>query len=346
MAHELELNTDGTARMFYVGDETPWHGLGVRLDAPPTAAQAIRAAGLDWEVELRPVYARTFETLNPAYVWNNPTYTPIEGSHAVTRLSDNACIGVVGQRYTPVQNSQAFRFFDRLISDGSATYETAGSLKGGRVIWVLVKLHRSAQIAHDDRVESYLFLSTSHDGSTAVQVKFTDIRVVCNNTLNFASEGAGDKLSARHSANVDKALELIAELIDAQQSRFSASVDQYVRLAALDVDVEMLRRYVRVVLRDIDPEDADAVKSVDADADAKPARGENRIIDIFENDPTCTMRSIRGSWWAGLNALTRYVDYERGADNDKRFFSAMLGQGATVKQRALSSAVALSGCEK
>jgi phage/plasmid-like protein (TIGR03299 family) len=202
-----------------------------------------------------------------------------------------------------------------------------------------VKLQGSAEVAAGDRIDSYLFLSTAHDGSSSVSIKFTDVRIVCANTLTYASEGNGDKLSVKHTQGVHAALKLISGLVDARQARFEASIDQYVQLAALDIDAQQLSTFVRVVLRDVDAADRNAVQ---AQVEEKPARGEERITDIFHNDPACTLRSIKGSWWSALNAVTSYVDHERGNDAQQRLYSSFMGQGATLKERALKTALSLS----
>src|SRR5262249_10534005 len=148
MAHLVET-------MAYVG-RRPWHGLGVPLENPPTIAEGIRAAGLAWEVSLQPLVTAGGGRPVPAY--------------ATIRQSDGAILGGVGPQYQPLQNADAFQFFQPFLDAGQASLHTAGSLAGGKRVWVLVKLNRDPlTVAPGDEVEKYLLLSNSHDGTLAVR---------------------------------------------------------------------------------------------------------------------------------------------------------------------------------
>lgn len=177
--HELES-------MFYVGREKPWHMMGREVESAPTSADAIRLAGLDWTVDPKDVFLADG--------------TRIPGATCNVRSSDGKPLGIVGDRYTIVQNIDAFSFTDSLLGEG-VTYETAGSLKGGKIIWLLAKMPETYKILGDD-VESYLVFTNTHDGSGAVRVATTPIRVVCNNTLNLALKTAKRTWSARHTGSI------------------------------------------------------------------------------------------------------------------------------------------------
>lgn len=170
--------------LFYVR-EVPWHGLGTKLDQCPTSKDAIFAAGLDWKVESKPIYD-TFGEEIPKY-------------RANTRDKDNSVLGIVTDKYKIVQNEDAFEFTDALIGNG-VTYETAGSLKNGKTIWLLAKLD-GLQIAGDD-IDPYICFTNTHDGTGSVKVCMTPIRVVCNNTLNFALSKASRMWTAKHMGNI------------------------------------------------------------------------------------------------------------------------------------------------
>ena len=160
-------------------NEVPWHGLGVILDSPPTPADAIRIAGLDWEVKLKQLYAHP--DLNDAFVWPSPRQV---SAFATTRATDGKVLGIVGPNYTVVQNTEAFAFFQPFIDSGTCKIETAGSLRGGRRIWVLARIEEDpTEILKGDEIRRYTLMSNSHDGTLAVRVGFTGIRAVCENTL-------------------------------------------------------------------------------------------------------------------------------------------------------------------
>ena len=174
--------------MFYVR-EVPWHGLGVKLEECPTSKDAIIAAGLDWEVDGRPIYDG-FGVEIPNYKAN-------------TRSSDNKILGIVTNKYKIVQNADAFEFTDSLVSD-EVFYETAGSLKEGKTIWLLAKMPSSKIL--DDDIDPYICFTNTHDGTGSIKVCMTPVRVVCNNTLNFALANAKRSWSTRHMGNMAEKL--------------------------------------------------------------------------------------------------------------------------------------------
>ena len=180
--------------MMYVR-EVPWHGLGTMVAEAPTSKEALRLAGLDWKVEGRPVYDADGQEI-PGFVAN-------------TRDSDGQVLGVVSSKYRIVQNEEAFAFTDHLIG-GDVRYETAGSLRGGRQVWLLARMP-AAKVAGDE-VEPYLCFANSHDCSSSVKVCMTPIRVVCNNTLNLALNEARRTWSMVHTGDISR------KILEAQQT--------------------------------------------------------------------------------------------------------------------------------
>lgn len=177
-------------QMFYVR-EVPWHGQGVRVDEAVTSEDAIRLAGLDWEVVPQKVYTEKG--------------IEIPGATVNIRTSDNKPLGIVGDRYQIVQNTEAFAFTDELLGHG-VKYETAGSLKEGKIIWLLARMPENFTILGDE-IESYIVFTNTHDGSGAVKVAATNIRIVCNNTLNMALNSAKRTWSARHTGSIQGKLD-------------------------------------------------------------------------------------------------------------------------------------------
>lgn len=167
--------------------EKPWHGLGTIVSEAPTSADALRLAGLDWRVLQKPVFTEDGIAI--------PNYK------ANVRSSDNTVLGIVTDRYKIVQNVDALNFTDNLIG-GDVRYETAGSLRKGKTIWLLAKMPK-VDILGDD-VEPYLCFTNSHDGTGAIKVCLTPVRVVCNNTLNFALNTAKRSWSTKHMGNMDE----------------------------------------------------------------------------------------------------------------------------------------------
>lgn len=183
MAAEVET-------MFYTR-ETPWHGLGTKVMEAPTSKEALYLSGLDWKVEQEPVYTETGNL--------------ISGFKANVRDTDQKILGVVTDRYKVIQNEEAFAFTDELLGEG-IRYETAGSLQGGRKVWLLAHMPHEYIIA-GERISPYLVFSNTHDGSGSIRVAVTPVRVVCSNTLNLALDTAKRSWSAVHTGNIRSKLE-------------------------------------------------------------------------------------------------------------------------------------------
>lgn len=216
MAHEVET-------MFYTR-ETPWHGLGKRVDNAIGSEEALTEAGLDWRVMQK--HIRTIDN------------TPIPGFKANIRETDQKILGVVTDRYKIVQNHEAFAFTDELIGEG-VRYETAGSLQGGRKVWMLARLPQNYIIA-GDRICPYIVFSNSHDGSGSIKVAMTPIRVVCANTLNLALHDAKRIWATIHTGDIKSKLDeakktlLLAEFY---MDKLGAKIDKLNRIKMSDVKV-------------------------------------------------------------------------------------------------------------
>ena len=151
------------------------------IDNPLTAKEAIAQCGLDWEVETRAVYQYAPMEGNRYY-----KHLLIPNKQAVVRTDTEQAFTVMGNGYIPVQNREAFNFFDSVIAQGEAIYDSAGSFFGGRKVWILAKLPGDIAVSDTDKIGKYILLSNSHDGSSALRMKFTPIRIVCSNTLAIA----------------------------------------------------------------------------------------------------------------------------------------------------------------
>ena len=189
--------------MMYVG-QTPWHKLGREIKYAPTSDEAIKIAGLDWEVIPRPIYDEFGREL--------------KGYKVNTRSSDNKTLGIVTDRYKVVQNKEAFAFTDALLGEG-VTYETAGSLASGKRVWMLAKMENT--LIAEENIDPYLVFTNAHDGTGAVRVAITPIRVVCQNTLNLALNKASRHWSCAHKGDIQSKLD---------EARYTlASADRYMK---------------------------------------------------------------------------------------------------------------------
>lgn len=218
--------------MFFVGREKPWHGLGTQVEEAPDSREALILAGLDWDVVQRPVFTQDGNR--------------IDGYFANVRNYDNAVLGVVTKRYKIVQNRDAFAFTDELLG-GGVRYETAGSLMGGRKVWLLAKLP-NAYIINGDEIIPYMVFSNTHDGSGAIKIAMTPVRVVCNNTLNLALETAKRVWSVHHTGNIS------SKMNDAKKTLFMAKAYMaelgkgFDALAKKRVSDAAVREYISMLL--------------------------------------------------------------------------------------------------
>ncbi len=273
MAHEVES-------MVYVR-ETPWHGLGVRVEEAMTSAQAIELAGLNWTVETKPIFTENGIQI-PGYVSN-------------TRSSDNSILGVVTEKYKIVQNAEAFAFTDNLIGP-DCKYETAGSLKNGKKIWLLANLPRTKIL--DDDVDQYLVFTNSHDGTGAVKVAVTPTRVVCNNTLNIALSNASRFWSCKHMGKMeDKLAEAThtLKLANKYMDELKTKADQY---AHTKFDMDKVKAAV-AELFPIDENDTDRHK-----ANMTKARNDFMVCYFMPD-----IRKFEGTQWAMVNAAADFCDH-------------------------------------
>lgn len=200
--------------MFFVGREKPWHQLGISVENAPTSDDAIRYAGLDWDVIQEPIF-----------LGNG---TKIMGSYCNVRSTDHKPLGIVGDRYKIVQNSEAFSFTDALLGEG-VKYETAGSLKDGKTVWLLAKMPETVKILGDE-IKPYLVFTNTHDGSGAVRVTLTSVRIVCNNTLNMALKNAKRVWSARHTGSISNKLDEAMETLQFANAYIKAQKETFEQL--------------------------------------------------------------------------------------------------------------------
>ena len=217
--------------LFYVR-ETPWHGQGLRVENAPSSEEAIRLAGLDWSVDQQPIYLADG--------------TQIKDNYANVRSSDGKALGIVGSKYKIVQNTEAFAFTDELLGEG-VKYETAGSLKEGKVIWLLAKMPEAFEVL-GDKVEPYLVFTNTHDGSGAVRVCMTPVRVVCNNTLNMALRGAKRVWSARHTGSITSKLDDARETLQFANNYIKATQETFEELYKVKLNDISLHRMLNNIV--------------------------------------------------------------------------------------------------
>lgn len=316
MAHELEI-INNEASMFYTG-ATPWHRLGQRFLQPPTTEEALEAAKLNWDVGLRPLFNE---------------YGSRSTHQETFRVDTGDVLGVVGPNYHPLQNTQAFNFFNPLVEDGTLSYETAGVMAGGKRVWILAKAKGDPmEIARNDIVERYVLLSNSHDGTMAIRVGYTPIRVVCANTLAMAIGATDSKLlKVRHTSNAQLALEEIRNAMVVAENAFKVTAEQYKLLTKYQVNEGDIKKYVEVVFG-LKPEEERK----------REAKSLTRVLDLFTDGRGQDNPAVRGTVWALYNGVTEYLQHEAGRSDEGRLNSLWFGPNASRNKKALEAALLIA----
>ena len=277
--------------------EKPWHGLGTRVEEAPTSADALKLAGLDWNVRQEEVCDLRGKA--------------IPGYRANVRESDESVLGIVGDRYRVVQNTDAFRFTDELIG-GDVHYETAGSLREGRQIWLLAKMPER-EIA-GDAMEPYLCFTNAHDGGGAVRVCMTPVRVVCNNTLNLALDTAQRTWSMRHTESIN------GRLMEARDCLLRADkyMDDLAEYAEAAKAKQIRDDEIKEILNQMFPlnvsEDADEKKVEKAKKRQEKMKTEYMVCYFMPD-----LANLRGTAWGAINAMSDFVSHNMPHANKKNY---------------------------
>jgi phage/plasmid-like protein (TIGR03299 family) len=301
MAHLVET-------MAYAG-EVPWHGLGHKVPSDLSTDQMMQAAGLDWTVQKI-----------PAFVKIEDESQAIDAA-ALVRSSDNKILDVVSSDWNPVQNQEAFDFFQDFVNAGDMEMHTAGSLKGGQIVWALAKIKDSFELFGGDQVDSYMLFTNPHVYGQSLDIRFTPIRVVCNNTLTLSlsqKNGTAFKLSHRREFVADQAKQALGIA--------HAKLDEYKSMASWMGSKRYDNESIKAYFQDLFPSQGD-----------KDSRNAIKALEVLELQPGA--KFAEGSWWQAFNAVTYMTDHLMGRSNDARLQSAWFGVNKSLKNKALQQAI-------
>ena len=315
MAHMVET-------MAYAG-QLPWHGLGTKVSENISVDDMMKEAGLDWEVQKVPAYA----DLNGTRIHS--------GHDMLVRTSDNTALDMVTGNWNPVQNAEAFDFFREFVEAGDMEMHTAGALQDGKRVWCLAKVKDDFTIGGKDLVESYLLLTNPHMYGRAVDIRFTPIRVVCNNTLTLSLGQKGDyqvSMSHKKAFNADEAKNLLGVAKD--------KMTQYEEMAKfLNVKRwtdETVKAYFATVFPNTNPNAKNKTFPI-AEFDKYASKNAKRALEVMPIQPGADMGA--GSFWQAYNAVTYLTDHELGRNADSRLASAWYGLNKVKKVKALETAI-------
>ena len=314
MSHEVET-------MAYT-NAVPWHGLGFRVDGNLTPKQMLKAAKIDWTVETRPLFMADGKEVPAA---------------ALVRSTDGHVLDVVGSGYVPVQNAEAFEFFTDFVEAGDATMETAGSLKNGQYVWGLANLGDAFTLKGNDTVKGYVLVGCPHQQSRSLILKFTTVRVVCNNTLTLALNSGSTKSG--------KGI-VLPEFRRAHRSTFDRAAIKGAQ-AALGLAREQLEEFhttAKVLQKkSMSRQDAiDVLAPIFAPKFEEKMTIENltprmaQLMDILVKAPGAQPDNA----WGVLNAVTYYADHVASRTDDRRLTQAWFGRTAMQKEETLKVLIA------
>lgn len=312
MAHNIEF-VNGKAQMAYAGD-VPWHGLGVQVPSDLTPEQMLEAAGLDWEVEKVKAYANV-----------NGTNVDV-GHSALVRKTDHKILDIVSNDWNPVQNADAFEFFNDFIAEGDMEMHTAGSLAGGQIVWALAKIKDGFDLFGGDTVESYLHFTNFHKYGCSTDVRFTPIRVVCNNTLTLSLNTKVErfvKISHRREFNGDS----VKLALGVAQEKLAKYKEMAKFLGTKRYTDESVVEYFKRVFP----------VSGGPDAKKELSKSAKTALSVLDTQPGANFAS--GTFWQAFNATTYFTDHLAGRSQDTRLQSAWYGNNKVLKTRALEIAV-------
>jgi phage/plasmid-like protein (TIGR03299 family) len=299
--------------MAYAG-ETPWHGLGTEVSDDISTDGMMKAAGLDWSVTKQPMY----------YLTDIGEMGEVPGKSALVRSSDNKVMDIVGSDWNPVQNAEAFEFFREFVDAGDMQMHTAGSLKEGKMVWALAKVNDGFTIKTaqgEDSIESYLLFSNPHQYGKSIDVRFTPIRVVCNNTLTLSLDQNVDQYVRVGHQRPFNAEDAMATLGMAQQ-KLETYKEAAEYLCQKSYTTDQMLDYFNQVFPSAS--DRDSNKSREAQEVMHTQAGAN----LGE-----------GTFWQLFNTVTYMTDHTLGRNNDNRLQSSWYGSNQNVKKKALELAV-------
>jgi len=335
MAHNI--NEANGKHSFFSVNEKAWHGLGQIVDQYPTSAEAIKYAGLDYEVIKSPLFTcQRDETVGDNGEIIEGSQMPVPHHFATVRTDNHAVLGVVGKDYEIVQNVNAFEFFDAIVGGGDGIlYETAGALGKGERIFITAKLPGYLRVGKQDMIEQYLLLTTSHDGFGSITAAFTPVRVVCQNTLNAAMRNHSNSIKIRHTASANDRLKQAHKLMGISSNLGSELEGLLNNWAHIKITDKEVKRLIQIAMSP----NKEVLKNLAQGKVEELSTTYTNIVDnVYEyalGSPTQQMETTAGTIFGAYNAITGYFQNVRTfKDGEAKFKSIMDGTAKLRGQTA------------
>ena len=329
--------------MAYAG-EVPWHGLGVQVDSNLTPKEMLVEAGLDWSVSKREIF--TYDNADPD---KSEDLIMAPNHSLLVRDSDNTIFGPCGPKFIPTQNEDAFTFFKKFTDAGKMTMETAGSLKDGRQIWGLAKVDESFTLPGDDRVLGNLLVSVSHEWGKSNEIRFTPIRVVCNNTLSMAlADRTQPHFKMPHTRAFDADLIKTAEdalgLASNRMKEYKEAAEflctkKYNKDTVVSYIADLMQPKLAMQQKLLEQSKTEKTYLARATMLDEFQRAPSKVYEALEQQPGANLKSSSGTWWGAMNAVTFVVDHKWGHDRDAALHNAWFGARASLKTKAMTTAL-------
>lgn len=314
MAHQLEI-IGGKASMAYAG-EKPWHSLGTKVSPDLTPVEMMQAANLDWEVEMV-----------QAEIFYDGQVIPLEDDYACLRLSDKKVLTTGSKNWQPVQNRDAFEFFNEFVHSGAMQMETAGALDGGRKVWAMAKMTDSFSVFNGDEIKPYMLFSNPHKYGQAIDVRLCMERVVCANTLAVAlGERSANVFRISHVQQFDEQkAKMTIGIATEQIEKFKL---QAKFLGSKSFKKDIVKEYFAELFPHTDKEEAKVGVL------SEPAKQALRVLDT---QPGANIRP--GTWWQAFNAVTYLTNHRLGRGAETKANSLLFGPNQRKNASALELAL-------
>lgn len=308
--------------MAYNKVEVPWHGLGFPVEGDLTPAQMMKAAKVNWSVEKVPVYC----TVNKKRIY--------VGHEALVRTSDHKVLDVVTDDWNPVQNAEAFEFFNDFVAAGDMNMETAGALRGGSIVFALARINESFELfGGRDKIKGYMLFTNPHRYGWSTSVSFTPIRVVCMNTLNLSL--GGHKKGSDKIVRVNHRKEFDADEVKTVLGISKDKLAKYKEMATFLGSVKAKNEDVVDYFKRIFP-----VITTKEDSKKELSKPAKLCVECLDTQPGAELG--QGTWWAAYNSVTYYTDHVAGRGVDSRLTTAWYGPTRAKKIKALETAVEMA----
>ena len=334
MTHDITIREDGRAEAMFA--EAPgWHRLGTVVREAPDSRAAFKLAGLDWEVESLPMFLGKVTMKNGSTTMGQV----VPGHKCNVRVDTGEVLGVVTDQYQVVQNQRGFAFTDDLLGGGDIRYESCGSLRGGRIIWLLARLEGATfEPVEGDLNRLYLLYTAGHDGAHAIRLDPTSTRVVCWNTMQIAWGRSQRCHWIKHTGDVSARVDEAREALGLVRQRWEV----YQELVGELLEVRVNEAKETAFL--------DRVMPVDDQSGKAAIARRQQVMEAFRFDTRNNLPGMEWTAWSLLNAYTQHVDHEsvvRAGDDrsrdERRFESNLLGRASLAKTKAIEAIVEVAG---